>query len=90
MRAFFTTQLGGKFYFTSIARVALSFSGNENRAGEKMEIWFGRRIEINVFPRIYSLALVAAVSTASEEFISILAESVEELSKELPKLDILD
>ena len=55
-----------------------------------MEIWFGRRIEINVFPRIYSLALGAAVSTAGEEFISILAESVEELSKELPKLDILD
>ena len=55
-----------------------------------MEIWFGRRIEINVFPRIYILALVAAVSTASEEFISILGESVEELSKELPKLDILD
>ena len=32
----------------------------------------------------------AAVSTAGEEFISILAENVEELSKELPKLDILD
>ena len=38
----------------------------------------------------YGLALLAAVSTVGEEFISILGESVEELSKELPKLDILD
>ena len=43
------------------------------------------------FPKdIYFGTGGCAVSTAGEEFISILGESVEELSKELPKLDILD
>ena len=42
-----------------------------------MEIWFGSRIEINVFPRKYSLAPPLQCQQPDVEFISILGERVE-------------